>query len=132
MSKELIKGLRELSDFMEANDLPYWGTLGFYCNAKTPQDFSDMVKKLGSFKKTSDHSYLNAIKEFPGGVKLEVFVEKNLTCKKIVVGKKTVPFRDAQVIPAVPAHEEDIVKWECPESFIDLDKGKVKKEEIKV
>ena len=117
---EKIDGMRKFLNFAEETGLDFAIPSTIYRACGSAEEFSAAVKKLGSFTKDSDDYSLNAKKSFPGGLTLEVYVPKSQTCKRVVIGKKTVPFKEAQVIPAVPAHEEDIVKWECPESFMNI------------
>ena len=38
----------------------------------------------------------------------KVYTDRAQVCRRVVVGKRTVP-----AVPAQPAHEEDIVEWVC-------------------
>ena len=120
-----IQALRDFCDFAEKSGIYFEmpGTIRFACGSAGV--FSDTIKKLGSFEKSADESFLNATKHFGEGLKFEVYVYKNKTCKRVVVGKKTVPLQKSFYTPEVLEHEEDIVKWECPESFLDIKKETV-------
>lgn len=121
-NSEKIKGLRELLNFAEESGVDFDLPSMIYLSCNSAEEFSENVKKLGGFNKSADDGYLNATKSFSSGVQLQIYVSKTQTCKRVVVGQKDVPFKDAQLIAAVPAHKEDIVKWECPPSFIDIPK----------
>lgn len=118
--REIHKGLREFVDFTQKNNLKCFGTEKFFYRCETPEQFSEVVKALGAFTKKAEGSELSAIKKFSDGIELEVYIARELTCKKIVKGAKVVPARPAVTYPATPERTEEIVEWECPESFFNL------------
>ncbi|MCH8285281.1 hypothetical protein IIB79_01975 [candidate division KSB1 bacterium] len=122
-----IQALRDCLDFVEKAGIDINIPWKIHAPCESAEEFSAKVKKLGSFDKKVDDSFLNAEKWFGDGTQciLQVYVLRTETCKRIVVGKKTVPFKAAETLPEVPEHEEDIVKWECPESFLDIKKETV-------
>ncbi len=120
-----IQALRDFCDFAEQSGIDFSVPLKIYRSCNSADEFHEAIRQLGSFEKSSNDSFLEATKKFGEGLKFEVFVLKSETCKRVVVGKKTVPFKAAETLPEIPEHEEDIVKWECPESFLDIKKEPV-------
>lgn len=106
-----VEGLRSLADFLaEHPDVP------------TPNDCLGVVTdKAGAvawaraYPKVekdwlSNYLILRGM-EF-GGLHVEVYTERQAVCRRIVKGTRQVPER------IVPAHEEDIVEWECDEPLL--------------
>lgn len=129
--KEYVDALRELADFVESREFPdewqnSWGgkdcfqSPGLQFWARTKSDFAIISSAMGSFEKDSSENYLTAKKNLPKGAYVCLDANKETTCVKKVVGKKIIPATDEEIIPAKPEREEDIVEWECPESFIAL------------
>jgi hypothetical protein len=127
---EYVASLRELADFVESREFPdKWEGAYDENNFDSPRlifwarnknDFGLIASAMGSFKKESNGDYIGAKKILPAGAYITLDANKNNTCTKKVVGTKIVPFKEAELVPAVPEHEEEIVEWECPESFVAL------------
>lgn len=134
--QEYVTALRELADFIESKELPdewirwNWGTKSNYpipshdfaVNSK--EQFGQIAAALGSFEKVSTDSDIRAVVILPSGASVTARVDHEIVCERVVVGKKTVPFQQAYLVEAVEEHEEDIVEWKCPDSFIALGKEK--------
>lgn len=131
--QEYVNALRELADFIEGKDLPdTWGPayswsgvqdyptpeMTFQFNKK--EEFGDFASKLGTFDKESSDYNVSIVSKLSSGAKVTARIAHEQVCEKVVTGKKTVPFRQAYMVDAVEEHEEDIVEWKCPESFIAL------------
>lgn len=130
---EYVIALRELADYIENHELPdtiqgiwsdqaheIFSTFTLYINARTKKDFGTLCAELGSFEKVVTDYSTGAEVKLPTGMKVHVSIDRDQVCKRIVVGTKIVPATEEEIIPAQPEHEEEIVKWECPESFIAL------------
>lgn len=131
--QEYVNSLRELADFVESKELPDNWKGSVYrddrCSYDAPdlnldvadkQEFGRMVAALGTFDKTSTDCNVRAVVQLEDGASITVSIPREHICKKVVVGKKIVPFREAMLIQAEPEHEEDVVEWECPKSLIAL------------
>lgn len=128
---EYVAALRELAAFVEGKDFPdrwtgYWGgndsfptpTLDFLVITKN--DFGALARALGSFTKEASSSYTSVRKQLESGVMVSVSAPREKVCKKIVIGKRKLAAEPETIIPAKPEREEDVVEWECPESFVAL------------
>jgi len=121
-NEKAIKGLREFADFLEKNPDFEIGIPRIGKYLPTKESWEKAIKSLGSFNKFSDSCYIGALKEFSGGLQLEVYTGKEITCRKVLKGYKHIDARPETVIPAEPAKEEPIYEWECPQSFLKDEK----------
>lgn len=100
---ELIKGLRGLADYLDANDFPQdacryeIGMSRVWCD--TPESFIQAAKAMGSFVKSVSDSFFDVKKIFDGGIELEATINRDKICKKV---KKM----------------QEVEVWECPESIL--------------
>lgn len=130
--QEYVASLRELADFVESREFPddwsgWYGInsytapdIQFSVNSKT--DFAKIAKAFGSFKKSGDSASTDCNKELSLGARLALWGKKEAICEKVVVGKRIIPAEPEQIIPATEEHEEEIIEWKCPESFIAASK----------
>lgn len=131
--QEYIQALRELADFVESKDLPdTWGPAYSWSdvqNYPTPEmtfqfhkkeEFGDFASRLGSFDKESSDYNVAIVSKLSSGAKVTAKIAHEQVCKRVVTGTKLVEFRQAYMVEAVPEHEEEIVEWKCPESFLAL------------
>lgn len=130
---EYVIALRELADYVESHEFPerktgYWGSIedtfkapNLEFDIRNREDFVAFVRAMGSFEKERDSYSTGAKFELPSGTYVKVETARENVCKKIVVGQRFVEEQPERVLEAVPAHNEDIVEWECPESFLNLD-----------
>jgi hypothetical protein len=89
MNEDIVKGLRELADFLEAR--PELAKVDFvighgYLSAADNgrRRFAETVRTLGTCRKSFDDNHVNADVEFSGGVKLGFRIDREAVCKKIV------------------------------------------------
>lgn len=117
--EEYLTGLESLAQFLLSHPkLPL-----------PPKDFIDYIwskDALVEFAKGLEHAdkeyednYVTVSKSF-GPIKYGRKIPREKVCESRVVGKKTVPFRDAYLIPATPEHEEDVIEWDC-KPLLDTD-----------
>lgn len=130
--QEYVNALRELADFIESKPLPdSWKpyswmdsmsyptpTIGFQLHHK--EDFGRIAAVLGTFDKESRRDTISAVVTLPTGAKVTAEIAHEKVCERVVVGTKKVAFQQAYFISAVPEHEEEIVEWKCPDSFVAL------------
>lgn len=114
---EYAQALRRIADIYAAHPeikLPYHTELGspesIYCHDRA--SFHATVAAFGPGIKRDDETGLIFEPEVGKAINLQVYGFKNGICKRIIVGKKTVPGR---VIPkqVIPAYEIDEVEWIC-------------------
>ena len=111
--REYCEGLRALAQFLEEHpelDQPEIYTFQNYVWGK--HDFASKLKLLGACRKVYTEYSVSIFKDF-GPIAYGFYIARDNVCERKVVGKKTVPAREAYSVPAVSAHEEDIVEWEC-------------------
>jgi len=130
---EYVVALRELADYLESHEIPdtkpnrwtgqaddLFPTLRMDIYVDDKELFGRICAAMGTFtKEVSDYS-TSAVRTLTNGATFGVRASRSVVCKRIVVGTKTVAAKEEEIIPAEPEHEEEIVKWECPESFVSL------------
>lgn len=119
--EKLIAGLRKIADVLETNQeakIPYFGP----CVVRV-DDSEQLLAQSRVFggkwaKSVSDDSF-NLRQHLGCSLELYLYADRENVCKKIVIGTKLVPETviEAQIIPA---HEEEIVEWHCPESLREM------------
>lgn len=130
---QYVQALRTLADYVDAREWPkqIQGWLGpqdtfdkptLVFSTKNKTDFGLLCAALGTFEKTRNEYTTGATTTLESGVVIMVTANRDVVCRKIVIGKKTVPATEERIIEAEPEREVDIVEWECPESFIALGK----------
>ena len=117
MQTELISGLRDLADFLEAKDLEVKGSLTVNLWAKDREELQELARKLGSFEKHSFSSLLVLRKYFSDTVLLEVNCHHEKVCEKIVT-QRVIPATPEKTLPTLPERVEEVVEWKCPESLL--------------
>lgn len=136
---EVAKGLRKLADFIDQNadELRSVSPPTIYQNVSDKHELAHLArlltKHIGEVKKNLGSSWYTVHGFFGGSVEMQVFVGRELICKKVEVGTRPV---ERKVIPAVPekpeevieAHDEPVFEYECPESLMML---AVERDEIK-
>lgn len=116
----LVKGLRELADFLEARpEIEMWGGLTINLFADTNEKFAEAARTMGSCNKLTDGAYFMLRKEFSGGIKVDVNRNREAICTKVKIGEKIIPAVPETVLPAKPAHVEEVYEWQCPESILN-------------
>lgn len=109
VTESVTKGLRDLADFLDAhpdvrlNDPSHM----VYVFSR---DTLAAIARIGGWRKVYTNDYFNLVRDFDGGVSLQVFTDRASVCERVVVGTKTVP--------AVPEHQAEIVEWVCEEASL--------------
>jgi len=132
---EHIQALRDLANFLEQRDFPEnWidkdRTYGYnryppvslYLFTKDKQLFGQCMKAIGTCTKNATEGYLE-IRRVEPTFSIEINANRSQVCEKVIVGKKVIPSKPEEIIPAEPEKEVDIVEWKCPESFLALAGG---------
>jgi len=109
---EYAEGLRNLAGWIEAHpSIPLPEPMLSVWSANTKDDAVACLRALGNAKKQYEEQLFYISGEF-GPLTLRFVFERNAVCTRKVVGTKRVE--------AVfhPAHEEEIVEWDCEESLL--------------
>lgn len=128
---QYVAALRDLADFVEKQEFPeswkgWWNEAETFAtpklefNVHSKSDFGKICAAMGSFEKERTSYSTGAKKTLPGGAIVSVSANRDVVCKRVVVGTKTVPAEPERIIEARPERTEEIVEWECPESFVAL------------
>lgn len=119
-SSDVVAGLRELADFLEANpgfklphDLDQYGVLNVFPHE--PELFRDHIRALGDCEKFSTSWSIGVRRKF-GPITVEVVIPHEAVCERRVLGTE----KKMVVDPDAPKIEQDveIVQWVCPDSFL--------------
>ena len=118
--------LRALADWFEKHPnapLPYELREGNkFIVAVEKNSLKEVIQNIGSFEKVYDDSFLNMIVKV-ADFKIEYYTNRGNICTQKVVAKKLVPetVEPSYYVPEkiIPAHEEDVIEWECPEALLE-------------
>lgn len=106
-----IAGLRQLATFYEqqpAIEAPY----GLMVNVSvSTRETMARYARLTSWAKRYLDAWFCLVKEFSGGVTLELNIERGHVCRRVVTGTKVVPAQPEQVV------EE--VEWVCDDALLE-------------
>ena len=107
-NKEYADGLRAIADWFEAHpDVP---TPDYpridVSSAETKEEALVIARALGSCTKTYGDTTFTLAKDF-GGIHLSFNFWRSAVCERRVIGVLHVP------ASSTPAHDEEIVEWEC-------------------
>lgn len=129
---DLIRGLRELADFLEARpEVPVQGCLSTTVDAFAVDDedklgqMRKVARAMGSARKRSLPSHMILTKDFSGNVRYEFNAEREQVCKRIITGVEHVEIEepDPKAVAALPkvkrTEKREIVEWECPSLLAD-------------
>ena len=117
--EQWLTGLEELAKFLRGKpELPLpkalrtneYQYLRNNDDAKTKMAI--IAKDFAPCEKEYTEDYFSLIRSF-GPHTLSYFTSRSAVCTAKVVGKKMVEARPSSYFPEVPAHEEDIIEWEC-------------------
>ena len=111
----LIDGLRGLAAFLETHpDVPRpSSTCGFYVFCANKEEMAQAAKSVGGrLEKSATTNYFMLRKDF-GPLRLEIAVEREQICERVVVGTKVVPAKPECVLPATPETVEEVIEWRC-------------------
>jgi hypothetical protein len=122
--EKTILALREIADFLAVHpELPdglYFGHV--YIPAENKADIVTIVKALGKTKKNYVGNSIQITRDF-GDIELNSHsVDREQVCRKIVT-KKMEPAQPEKVIPAIPEHEVEVVRWDCEPILAGIDKA---------
>jgi len=108
--KQQIADLREVLNWFEKHpEIPLPVTEFNIYSWDTTEEARTMATAMGTFEKRAQENLFYLTKRF-GTVQVRAVFSRSQVCKRIVTGKRTVPER----VEVVPAHEEEIVEWDCP------------------
>ena len=138
--QKFVTFLRELADWYEEHPTvpePYGlegdGEVRVYLFSES--DPKAVLRSIGPFDKSYTDNYFSATTKVGGRV-LAFMTYRDKVCTPKVVGKKYVEeqFIPEQYTPSklVPAHEEDIVEYDCGTSILAEEPAVEQEQEIKV
>ena len=111
--EQMVKGLRALADFLEANpDLPESARLTVDIWVWNKNDFREAARKMGHAEKIETNHLFALRKTFSDKVVIDLNTTRDVVCTKVVVGKEYVE----EIV--VPAHEREIVEWRCEDPVL--------------
>lgn len=124
---ELVAGLRQLCEFIEANDdfefvtgedaqvLFSWRE--WHVRGKKPEQrramIADLARRLGKSEKQYADSFFWLRHDFAPGVRFEVTAMREVVCERVVTGTRIEPARPEITLPATEEKEVEIVEWRC-------------------
>lgn len=89
----------------------YTDSVFIHCSTK--EKFAETIRAFGAGKKdASDNNFYFRVSDIP----VTIFVPRGQVCTKRVVGTRYVEEQKTEYV--TPAHEEEIVEWDCPESVL--------------
>ena len=107
-----ISHLRELADFLEVNPLVPVPPINRDVFVRTKEELIAIAKNGGTVEKGTAGDWFFLRYRLSPHNSLEINIDRDKVCERIVVGKKPIPEK------FIPAHEEEIVEWKCPESLL--------------
>lgn len=117
-NSEYVKALRQLADVYEKHPemtLPYEGVSSImWVFTWEAEEFARTVAAFGKGNKRFADDSLLFLPDI-GGLNIQVRCQREQVCERKVIGRKFIP---EKIVPAkaaeiIPAHEEDIVEWDC-------------------
>jgi hypothetical protein len=122
-NKEYAESLRLIADFFEKHqelNVPWRASEFHYLNAFGKEEMARVARALGKCEKDVDETWFMLKKKF-GHITFVAKDSRGAICERIAVGTKMVeetrtPAREVEIIPA---HEETIYEWKCPESLLE-------------
>ncbi len=120
---EFIAGMRELADWLEDHPdvkRPSIWTTTINIFAADKEKLIELRRATGLSQKVEAGEFFMFRKEFRGGWKVDLNVNKQHTCERVKVGTKVVPAKPPRSIelPAEPEKVEDVYEWKCPETIL--------------
>ncbi len=111
--EEYCVGLESLAAFLRANpDFKLPDNKEFIEYSWDKNYMIELAHKLGHCDKKYSEYYLTLSKSF-GSIIYGARIARETVCERKVVGKKTLPGREAYMVPAEPEQEVDVVEWDC-------------------
>lgn len=116
--EDLVKGLREMADWLEANEsipVASWGTVfGVDLNVygeDRDQALGTVRSSSGPWEKRYIGSSFELIRKFSGGCKYSFNISRAAVCDRRVVGTELVEVPDPNA-PKI-TEEREVVEWDC-------------------
>jgi hypothetical protein len=124
--KEYADSLRLIADWVEVHpEIPVPSNEAIKIFAAGDKDRLKLcARALGDSEKIHSLEFnLFTLRKRFGCLYVDVIISRSAVCKRIVKGTKpvpevTIPAKPEQVIPA---HEEEIVEWDCSEPLLDTE-----------
>ena len=105
-----IKGLRDFADFLQEHPsvkVPSYVSIDAFVH--TREDIIEQAK-LGHWQKVYNDTWFSLHKEFAPTLVYNINTERDVVCKRVVKGTKT--------LPATPERTVEDVEWVCTEPLL--------------
>ena len=110
--EELVKLLRDKPELPLPVALCLYNYQYDYVNTNVKAKMATIAKAFAPCEKEYSEDNFLLIRSF-GPHTLSYYSTRSAVCTAKVVGKKMVEARPSSYHPEVPAHEEDVIEWEC-------------------
>lgn len=105
-----IQSLRDCASWLEAHpgvEAPRYVVMNVFVN--TREDVARHAR-AATWEKVYNGEWFYLRREFGPDLTLDITTERSTVCRKVVVGKETVP--------AQPEHEVEVVEWVCDDGLL--------------
>ncbi len=121
--EEMVKGLRAMADFIEANvedDNLGYSTIDLNIFTKSNEELADLARRFAPVAKRYTDQWFCLVKRFSENVKLEVNRKREEVCTRVVTGTRTVKVPVYAPLEKIGEREEvqEIVEWDCGQSIL--------------
>jgi hypothetical protein len=115
--EQWLSGLEELVKLLrDKPELPLPSALGMYNYTCKDTDvkakMATIAKAFAPCEKEYDKDEFLLVRHFGPHI-LTYYTSRSAVCTAKVVGKKLIEARPSTYYPEIPAHEEDVIEWEC-------------------
>jgi hypothetical protein len=123
-ASKVSAGHRALADWVEKH--PEHANLAaglkMYLWPSDLKTFKSLARKLGGKRtKRADSFYYMVERDFGGGIRIEINLARSSVCTKRVVGTRHVEAESHTEVTNSPAHDEEIIEWDCPPALLAFD-----------
>ena len=108
-----IAGLHQLAIVLEQNPKLSLPSTEFFQYTWDKDKIQSFPRLIGGRVEKEYSDYEATVYKLFGPIKYGLRIARENVCERKVVGKRFVPATEAYMIPAQPAHEEDVIEWDC-------------------
>jgi hypothetical protein len=110
--EELVKLLRDKPELPLPAALYLHSCQHEYNNTDVKAKMATIAKAFAPCEKEYSEDYFLLVRSF-GPHTIKYFTSRSAVCTAKVAGKKMVEAKPSSYYPEVPAHEVDVIEWEC-------------------